>query len=123
MESFLILMPLFPCPSPLFTHSEYFDLYKALLIFLYVKYKFNLISYYAGQAILKIWEKSHQFCYWPLIRNPIFIVDTDECYELDNPCHASEICQNQQGAYTCVCDEGYVKTDGGCVRNNAGECF
>ena len=99
-----------------------------LLIIFYVKYKLiSLISFSVGQTILTILEKSDQFCYWPfifkLIRNTIFIVDTDECYELDNPCHASEICQNQQGAYTCVCDEGYVKADGGCVRNNAGECF
>ena len=56
-----------------------------------------------------------------LTRNTIFIVDTDECYELDNPCHASEKCQNQQGAYACVCDEGYVRTEGRCVTNSSGK--
>ena len=55
-------------------------------------------------------EKNMSFvtCF-KLTRNTIFIVDTDECYELDNPCHATEKCQNQQGAYACVCDEGCGK--------------
>lgn len=46
----------------------------------------------------------------------IFILDWDECYELDNPCGTGEICENQQGTYTCLCDKGYVKMAGGCIK-------
>lgn len=41
-------------------------------------------------------------------------VDIDECY-FENPCGDNATCENNDGGYSCICDDGFVK-------NDAGEC-
>lgn len=38
-----------------------------------------------------------------------------------NPCRKGETCKNQPGTYACLCEEGFVKTDGGCVWPGRGK--
>lgn len=42
--------------------------------------------------------------------------DIDEC-ALESPCTGDgEVCENQEGKYTCSCKAGYVMNSGGCVK-------
>ena len=41
-------------------------------------------------------------------------VDIDECY-FENPCGDNGTCENNDGGYSCICDDGFVESD-------AGEC-
>ena len=46
----------------------------------------------------------------------IFIVDVDECSEIQDACGAGEKCVNVPGGYSCECQQGFVKKDGACVK-------
>ena len=48
-------------------------------------------------------------------------VDIDEC-NTQSPCHASALCTNTLGSFTCACNPGYsgngVTCNGECIGNS-----
>ena len=44
-----------------------------------------------------------------------FVLDTDECATNAHKCPAPAMCQNTDGAYDCICPEGYQMIDNVCV--------
>lgn len=43
------------------------------------------------------------------------LTDIDECEE-SNPCHESASCENNQGSFSCHCNDGYLGDGLQCTR-------
>ena len=45
------------------------------------------------------------------------MTDIDECENATASCPEEEECQNTVGSFTCVCLEGFSRTNGRCIGN------
>lgn len=57
-------------------------------------------------------------CNTGYIRDGTRCVDIDECSTQENICSGEkQLCENSEGGYFCICEQGYVPQDGKCVED------
>lgn len=73
-------------------------------------------SLFVLYTCIKIFKSSKCHCIVHILNNDFFFVDRNEC--LDLPCHNNGTCINNNGSYTCSCENGWESHD--CEKGKPG---